>query len=282
MDLCRRIRRPRRRGRQWGGGGRTFGSEQGCTGLVHRRRESGTDSREARATLWRGLPGQLLLSVLKTLSFICSHPIGRRARGRSILRFVGWQIRSRLSSKPLTVPFVDDTVLVAKRGLHGITGNIYVGLHEFEDMAFVLHCLVPGDLFVDVGANVGAYSLLAASRRSHCIAFEPIPSTYCWFRKNIEANRFAALIDAREQGLARGSVASSRFARTSMPPITSSETREPGDASVEASVDCLDHAVAAQVPTILKIDTEGFEAEVLAAAHPGHCETIDCRQYCSS
>jgi hypothetical protein len=37
-----------------------------------------------------------------------------------------------------------------------VTGNIYCGLHEFADMGFVLHFLRPGDLFVDVGANIAA------------------------------------------------------------------------------------------------------------------------------
>jgi hypothetical protein len=36
------------------------------------------------------------------------------------------------------------------------TGNLYVGLHEFEEMAFLLHFLRRGDLFADVGANVGS------------------------------------------------------------------------------------------------------------------------------
>lgn len=43
----------------------------------------------------------------------------------------------------------------------GATGNIYVGLHEFEDMAFLLHVLRRTDLFVDVGANIGSYTILA-------------------------------------------------------------------------------------------------------------------------
>ena len=44
----------------------------------------------------------------------------------------------------------------------GATGNIYAGLHEFVDMAFCLHLLRSGDLFVDVGANIGSYTVLAS------------------------------------------------------------------------------------------------------------------------
>jgi hypothetical protein len=59
----------------------------------------------------------------------------------------------------------------ATSGMTGATGNLYVGLHEFEEMAFLLHFLRPGDLFADVGANVGSYTILAAvavERGTHC------------------------------------------------------------------------------------------------------------------
>ena len=34
------------------------------------------------------------------------------------------------------MPFVDGTRLLVGTGMHGATGNVYVGLMEFEDMAF--------------------------------------------------------------------------------------------------------------------------------------------------
>ena len=60
-----------------------------------------------------------------------------------------------------------------------MTGNIYCGLAEFADMAFVLHVLRAGDLFVDIGANAGAYTLLASSvAGAKTTCFEPVPATY--------------------------------------------------------------------------------------------------------
>jgi len=64
---------------------------------------------------------------------------------------------------PIALPFVGGSVLLAIRGMTGASGNWYCGLAEFEDMALVLHALRPGELFVDIGANVGAYSVLAVS-----------------------------------------------------------------------------------------------------------------------
>ena len=60
-----------------------------------------------------------------------------------------------------------------------MTGNIYCGLAKFADMAFVLHVLRAGDLFVDIGANAGAYTLLASSvTGAKTTCFEPAPATY--------------------------------------------------------------------------------------------------------
>jgi hypothetical protein len=46
--------------------------------------------------------------------------------------------------------------------MKGAAHFIYPGVCEFEEMAFVLHYARPTDLFVDVGANIGAYTVLAA------------------------------------------------------------------------------------------------------------------------
>ena len=48
----------------------------------------------------------------------------------------------------------------------GATGNIYCGLYEFLDMAFLLHFLRNGDLFGDIGSNIGSYTVLATGLRS--------------------------------------------------------------------------------------------------------------------
>jgi FkbM family methyltransferase len=49
-------------------------------------------------------------------------------------------------------------------------------------------------LFVDIGANIGYYSLLAASIGIKCIAFEPIKKNYRIFEKSIKDNNFQYLI----------------------------------------------------------------------------------------
>ena len=74
----------------------------------------------------------------------------------------------------------------------GITGNWYCGLHEFHEMAFVLHFLRKNDTFIDVGANVGSYTILAAVTGSNVISIEPIPSTFNYLKNNVSINNFTS------------------------------------------------------------------------------------------
>ena len=69
------------------------------------------------------------------------------------------------------------------------TGNIYCGLYEFVDMAIVLHPLRPGDLFIDVGANIGSYNVLAAGAcGADVVAIEPEPEAARAHGANIDIN----------------------------------------------------------------------------------------------
>lgn len=84
------------------------------------------------------------MGILNTLSFLLKRPLSQGRKLATLRRFVAWQIGARLVPGPVACPFANDTWLLARPGLSGATGNVYVGLHEFEDMAFVLHILQGG------------------------------------------------------------------------------------------------------------------------------------------
>jgi hypothetical protein len=101
------------------------------------------------------------MGVWKTLRFLVNHPLTRDERGQALLRFLRWQVGSRVLREPVAMPYVEDNRLLVESGMAGATGNVYAGLHEFEDMAFVLHALRSSSWFLDIGANVGSYTVLA-------------------------------------------------------------------------------------------------------------------------
>lgn len=149
--------------------------------------------------------------------------------------------------------------------MHGATGNVYVGLMEFEDMAFVLHLLREGDQFLDVGANAGVYSILAGVRGVRVLAMEPVPASYEQLLDNIHLNRFETRIDARKLGVGK-EAGELRFS-TATGPTNHVLVDGKGDAqSVTVPVDSLDNIAAGWAPVMMKIDVEGFEANVIEGA----------------
>lgn len=58
-----------------------------------------------------------------------------------------------------------------------------------EELEFLITHLPPGGTFLDVGANIGFYSLIAAKRRdARVLAIEPLPAAFERLRFNIHAN----------------------------------------------------------------------------------------------
>src|SRR3982751_4530651 len=128
--------------------------------------------------------------IKRTFGFIFSHPLGKKHPLTSMFRLLLWQIQSSLSpSKLIVKPFIHPVKFYAKKGLTGITGNIYTGLHEFSDMGFLLHFLRPEDVFFDIGANVGSYTLLASGvSKAKSITLEPVKATFNILQQNITLN----------------------------------------------------------------------------------------------
>lgn len=206
------------------------------------------------------------MGFIQTTRFILTHPIGRRRPLGNLLGFMRWQVRSRIVSGPVTIPWVAGTRLVVERGMHGATGNLYVGLHEPDDMAFALHCLRPDDWFADVGANVGSYTILAAGvagARVH--AFEPIATSFAHLSRNVRANDLAGRVTLHRVAVgAHAGRVSMASADDTTNRVLGPGERVPG--AIEVDVVRLDDALAGVSPTLIKIDVEGFEAEVLTGA----------------
>ncbi len=206
------------------------------------------------------------MALRHTLRIIWNHPVNQGARVDSVLGFFKWQLGSRLVSGPVVVPLVNDAKLVLRRGMHGATGNLYCGLAEFEDMSFVMHALRPDELFVDIGANVGVYTVLAGAVGARSVAFEPVPGTYRDLLKNLAINDLNERAEAHNEGVGR-EPGTLRFT-TGMGPVNHvvDGDEAPSATTLELPVVTLDSALGDRTPTLMKIDVEGFETDVIAGA----------------
>ena len=134
-----------------------------------------------------------LYRVLNTAQ-ILGHPLARNRQVETLLRIAHWQIKSRLQ-REIVFPWIANQKLVVQRGMAAATGNIYVGLYEFADMMFVLHFLRRGDLFFDIGANIGTYTVLASGVcGAKTWAFEPDKDAIGALNRNIAINNLQDLV----------------------------------------------------------------------------------------
>ncbi|TDH59504.1 FkbM family methyltransferase [Dankookia rubra] len=143
---------------------------------------------------------------------------------------------------------------------HGLlsTGAFY----EAEMLEDLRRRLRPGELFVDIGANIGNHALFAAGPcDARVLAFEPSPALAGHCAATLAANGLSARLDLRRLGLGAA-------------PGTARLLPGPGHNAGRTRLDCGGGEVAvarlddvlAERPEVIKIDVEGMEPAVLEGA----------------
>lgn len=203
-----------------------------------------------------------MINFLKILRFIVSQPLTKDRKVRTILSFLRWQIGAKLIGGKVVVNWINDARLVLGKGESGLTGNLYCGLMEFEDMSFLLHYLHSEDEFFDIGANAGVYTVLASSVKGCAThAFEPVPQTFERLIDQIKLNRAEALVDLRNCGVG---ASNDTLEFTTTYDCTNRVNTDPNNTNVvEIPVIALDDEFDPAANTVVKIDVEGFEKYVL-------------------
>jgi FkbM family methyltransferase len=209
-----------------------------------------------------------LKKLFKILSFINRHPLAGKNKWASYQRFFRWQLKQAISPKSRVCPLVENSVLLVDKSMAGATGNIYCGLLDFEDMAFVLHLLRPGDTMGDIGANVGVYTILAAKNTgANVIAIEPVPITFQHLQANIELNNIGNLTITLNCGAGNehGELEFTKELDT-VNHVTVPFEKMNGAGVVKVIIRTLDDIFRDNKPLLLKIDVEGYEHAVLKGA----------------
>lgn len=146
-----------------------------------------------------------------------------------------------------------------------------------------------GLCFIDVGANVGFFSLMAASLGFHVIAFEPMPRNAQRLARSIRRNSAGGGFDPGQIVLYRNAVSDIHGQRVALRETDAhnygngqvQSGRVPAESGVEYAETVTLNSVllfsssATTTPavdaTIVKIDVEGLETNVLAGAREWIC-----------
>ncbi len=156
---------------------------------------------------------------------------------------------------------------------HAHAGLIVRGTLEPPVQEALRRLLAPGDVFYDIGANVGFFTLVGArlvGPSGRVVAFEPVPWCARAVGRNIELNGFEhAQIQQRAVGAADGSARLLVVGEASWSHLESTGRHADVRDEIDVEVVSLDSLVAAGAiapPDVLKIDTEGAELQVIEGA----------------
>jgi FkbM family methyltransferase len=210
-----------------------------------------------------------------SLGLLFRRPDFQRNPFRAVFRRLWWRLRWMLNSKPWDLPLGTDVkIRVPRCGAGALI--YYQGYSSPKIAEFVLRFLRPGSVFVDVGAHLGEYTLLAA----RCVrpggevhAFEPAPDIFKMLEHNVRSSgldgvRLVCSAIADQDGQLTFDV----NAEPSQSALRSGQA-----ASVDRPVGVLQVPVCRfetywKPPSkrldLLKIDVEGAERMVLSSAEP--------------
>ncbi|WP_025144462.1 FkbM family methyltransferase [Pedobacter jeongneungensis] len=150
---------------------------------------------------------------------------------------------------------------------------IYDGFEKKEEL-FIQQFLKPGDVFFDIGANIGLHSLIAAKAIGNggkAYAFEPTPITFDRLNDNIRLNNFEAIISSFNLGVSDSNeklylnVSESGYdAWNSFAPIKEITLEQKIEVDVVTIPDFVQqHKLEPKNIALIKIDVEGWELNVL-------------------
>ncbi|HEY3488856.1 MAG TPA: FkbM family methyltransferase [Candidatus Deferrimicrobiaceae bacterium] len=154
------------------------------------------------------------------------------------------------------------------RGKKWITGahthGVWLGSYEIDKQMSMMRCIRVGDVFFDVGANTGFYSLFASvlsGPGGRVVAIEPLPRNLAYIRRHVAMNGIDNVAIVGKAVSDR--VGTATFAVDG--PATS-RLAEGGSLTVEVTtIDEISRTLGI-VPNVMKVDIEGAEIDMLKGA----------------
>ena len=137
----------------------------------------------------------------------------------------------------------------------GASRVIYANPPDHHEMLTWRNDLRPGDLFVDVGANVGSYAIWAAELGAEVIALEPADDTFALLEENVALNGYPIKTIRAAAGATLGTARFTigRDCVNALDP----------DGIAEIEVVTIDSIIGNRTIAGMKVDVEGFEIDVL-------------------
>ena len=149
---------------------------------------------------------------------------------------------------------------------------IFVGDFEEKEAKFVRSFLEGGGVFVDIGANIGLHTIIAASalrKKGTVISFEPVRKSYERLKENCDINKLQNVRSYRkglseEKGKKRIKTSQDGYdAWNTFSDPSAGEEYEKEEVEVTTLDDMAEKDPDIGNATLIKIDVEGWESAVI-------------------
>lgn len=225
--------------------------------MITNRRLEATTMPEPERTRPRR-PHDHLPQFAKSLLMIYHHPEVLTLGGWS--RWAYWKLLERTGGFPRLIPF-SKSMIAAERGCNVSKLIHSCGLYDLAPMRLLQSVLKPGDHMLDIGANIGSYSILAAEcvgAEGRVLAMEPGPTAAARWRRNQQLNNLEMMSLVQAAAVAEPGM-------VCMTDDDGNAGNRIGVGSVEVEGRRVDRLLDSLklTPRIIKIDVEGYEFGVL-------------------
>jgi FkbM family methyltransferase len=199
--------------------------------------------------------GARVAETKMVVSYVWGHPANAGHRGRALLRMARYQACSRVLRRRVIARLGERSRLWVDLHRTGASMVMYANPPDLPEMLVWRRALKMGALFVDVGANVGTYTIWAAERGAEVIALEPAPDTFGLLQENLSLNGYQVTAIQAAAGACCGTAkfTSGRDAGNRLDP----------NGPVQAQLLTIDSLIKDRTVTGMKVDVEGFEIEVI-------------------
>lgn len=138
---------------------------------------------------------------LEVIKFIWNHPANQGRRLRTVLRAIRWKCHRLMRDTPRLVPIFHGMQLKCYPSSYGAGVMIATnGWPDYDEMHFIQRYLRPGDAFVDIGTNIGIFTLFSSGivgPSGYVLGLEANRRSFDRLIENIQLNDLNNIVDAR-------------------------------------------------------------------------------------
>jgi len=179
-------------------------------------------------------------------------------------------IYKKMAPREMVLDVQGNKIYVYGRDMGVASFLISKGVHEKYETKLFKDSIKPGMVVVDIGANIGYYTLIAAKlvgSRGKVYAFEPEPNNYRLLIKNIEVNGYKNVIPIQKAVSNKHGETKLFTSKTVLSSLSFSEDNVPEKKEfVMVETITLEEFFKDSKVDFIKMDTEGAEGLIIEGA----------------